>query len=83
MKEFGVLILKEGHDGFTYVDRYQFTTENLNWALNTYSPYRIDGDFNDAYDYLTNPERIDEPGLYIGQTETRFGTDEEYRLVRV
>ena len=83
MKEFGIVILKEGHDGCTCVDRYKFTMENLDRVLDTYSPYRIKGDLEDAYDFLINPDRINEPDLYVGQTETRFGTDEEYRLTRI
>ena len=83
MKEFGVLILKEGHNGFTCIDRYKFTMENLDWVLETYSPYRLKGDLEEAYDFLIDQKKNRKDYLYIGQTETRFGTDEEYRLVRI
>ena len=84
MKEFGVLILSEGFNGYTCVDRYQFTMENLEWVLETYSPYRVEGDLDAAYDFLTNTKRVNEPELYIGQTEDRYGRDaEEYRLTRI
>ena len=84
MLEFGVLTHKEGHNGIHCVDRYHFNLENLDWVLDRYKDYRVIGDLNEAYEFLTKPDRSDEPNLWLGCTSAPSGGDEEeYFLVRV
>ena len=79
---FGVLIRKEGHDGYFAIIRYKLTIDNINKMLDYYAPYRLPGDIDEAYDFLTNPQRKDDNNLYLGQTESYLGSDEEYYFVR-
>ena len=79
---FGVLILSEGHNGGCAIIRYKLTIDNVNKMLDHYAPYRLPGDLDEAYDFLTNPQRKDDHNLYLGQTESYLGSDEEYFFVR-
>ena len=79
---FGVLVLSEGHDRIHWVSQYKLTLDNINQVLNMYANRRLTGDLDHAYDFLTNPERKNDHNLYIGNSESMLGTDEEYFFVR-
>ena len=83
MLEFGVITQSYGHNGYYLEEKYMFTLDNLDLVLDKYRDYRVKGDRNEAYDFLTNPKRRKEPSLWLGYTEAYpFGDDEEYFLVR-
>ena len=82
MVKFGVLVMSAGHDKIHYVSEHELTLDNIETTLNLHANYRIPGDLDHAYDFLTNPKRKGEHNLYIGQTESWLGTDEEYFFVR-
>ena len=83
MKEFGVRTLKEGYNGFHHIDRWQLTKENVNTVLDIHRDYRIEGDFEEMWNFLTNPDQKDAFDLYLGETRSYLGTDEEYFAMRL
>ena len=82
MLAFGIVTVHHGHDRYVHKEHYQLSLENLDWALDKYANYRIKGDRNEAYDFLTNPERKDEPRLYIGSTDSNGYDEEEYFITK-
>lgn len=82
-KEFGVRIRREDRDGRDYIGRWELTNDNLHTVLNIYGDYRVEGDFDKLYDFLTNPDRQHDPDLYLGQKESSVSPDEEYLAVRL
>ena len=84
MLAFGIVTVHHGHNRYVHKEHYQFNLENLDWALDKYANNRIEGDRDELYSFLTDPNRKDEIRLYIGSTEGYpFGDDEEYFITRV
>ena len=78
-------IYKEGMINYR-VDKehYQFNLETLDWALDKYADCRVEGDRDKVYDFLTNPDRSDEPRIYIGSVaKYPYGDNKEYFITRV
>ena len=82
MVKFGVLVMSSGHDRIFYISEHELTIDNIDIALKMHANYRIPGDLDHAYDFLTNPERKGEHNLYIGNSESYLGDEEEYFFVR-
>ena len=80
--KFGVLVMSSGHDRIFYVSEHELTIDNIETTLNLHANYRIVGDLDHAYDFLTNPQRKGEHNLYIGNSESYLGFEEEYFFVR-
>ena len=83
MLEFGVVTQSSGHNGFYLEQKYTFSLENLDWVLDKYRDYRVKGDRDELYDFLTNPDRKEEMNIWLGCSSAPSGGDEEeYFLVR-